>query len=98
MNGAECKMRGEECEPREGGSKKDFGSVRLRDTSRRHPGWESFHATGGGVRYASRIIHPGTESVCGAGRVRDAPSLPPFKNTRRLKLSTNSRHLVQRFL
>ena len=80
-------MGGEECEPREGGSRKDFGSVRLRDVSRRHPGWESVHGRGG-VRYASRIIHPETESVRVAGRVKDAPSLPPFKNTRRLKLST----------
>ena len=67
MNGREPDMGDEECDPREGGSRRDCGSGRLRDALRRD--WER-------------------ESVRGACSVRDAPSLPAFKNTRRLKLST----------
>ena len=77
MYGREPDMGDEDCEPREGASRRDCGVVRVRDVSRRCPE---------------------RESVRGRGRVRDIHSLPAFKNTRRLKLSTLVLILYSAFL
>ena len=76
QNRGESDLGDEECEQRERVSRRYCGEVR--DLERK-----SVHGIERGrVRYALRILHPERESV------RGAPSLPPFKNTRRLKLST----------
>ena len=76
MTGEESGVGDEECEERrEGVLRRYFGAVRVRDATRRDRKRES-------VDRAER------ESGRGAVRARGTPSLPPFKNTRRLKLST----------
>ena len=73
----ESDMGTAECHPREGSSQRDRESVGGSGHMRAH-----FISGDDSRKDWER------ESVYGAGRIRDAPSLPAFTNTRRLKLST----------
>ena len=77
INGGESDMGAAECDPQEGSSQRDRESVRGPGPMRAH-----FISRDDSRKDWER------ESVHGAGRARDAPSLPAFTNTRRLKLST----------
>jgi len=96
VNGEESELGDEECEQRDGVSRRFSRAVQVRDASRRDPERDFVHGRGR-VRDTSRgdreresrfAIDLQREFVCEAVRVRGAPSLPPFKNTGRLKLST----------